>query len=506
MRSLALAAFVVLGAVGAASEASAQSQYPGQPFGFTSGGTSIATLGGLFLRLDMTNATSIADPASVTVGLGYGPDNFPGFAAFDVLHLIDIDPNGGDLNLDAYYEILATGALTVTASAGNPVSYIRCGLKSHANDDTCQFWADNGTAAAYGGAGTTATRPLYSHTCGADDCEHDGMYFPTGPHRVGLATNGVAKWLIDGTATNMATLSMPMTLTAGSLSSSGLALNLTGTLGAVTGSNSSHGVDWTLTSSGSGGSQLGAAFVMGAGYTGTRNADTLEVVNAAAGTGNNLNLGSSFAEAFGNGGFTSFSTGTTTGLNYAGQCEALGGNLNIGCLAKATTAKNSATNIGIAAFGLNTGTTPVQIGGYFGLLGSTPTFASGALVADNGTTTDPILRMRDGNTDVFTVEDGGHLKSSGDAVSDAGTGTCTSVTVSGSATAFSVVATCSVIGRTVVVNLPGAYASAPLCTLGNVNANAATDNFTILPTTTTVTLTSTGAAAGSATVHVICIE
>jgi hypothetical protein len=75
----------------------------------------------------------------------------------------------------------------------------------------------------------------------------------------------------------------------------------------------------------------------------------------------------------------------------------------------AVTDKNSATNIGVAGFGLNTGTSPIQIGGYFGLQNSIPTYASAALMCDNGTQTSNIFVARDNGGSVFTIANGGTI-------------------------------------------------------------------------------------------------
>lgn len=149
-----------------------------------------------------------------------------------------------------------------------------------------------------------------------------------------------------------------------------------------------------------------------AGFTNAGTTIGAEVYNASAGTGTNLKLATSFSNALGNAGVNAFAHATTTGYNIGGYYEALGGNINVGAIGKAITAKNSATNVGVIGIGLNTGSSPVQVGGYFGLGGSdTPTFTSSALMCDNGATTSNIFTARDNGTIVATIADGGAFSS-----------------------------------------------------------------------------------------------
>lgn len=115
-----------------------------------------------------------------------------------------------------------------------------------------------------------------------------------------------------------------------------------------------------------------------------------QVYNNAAGTGTNLKLATGNSNPLGNVGITAFAKATTTGYNMSFYGEAFGGNINIGVLGKAITAKNGATNIGVLGVANNTGTTPVIVGGYFGIGGSdTPTFVSAVIYAAAGTAAIP---------------------------------------------------------------------------------------------------------------------
>ncbi|MES2382412.1 MAG: tail fiber domain-containing protein [Bacteroidota bacterium] len=185
-------------------------------------------------------------------------------------------------------------------------------------------------------------------------------------------------------------------------------LNVTGTFPATSGAGVVAGVYESFTTAGSSGAQLIGSYInLAAGHTGTGPSNCMVGDNAVAGTGTALNLNATSTSPAGNNGFVGYARATTTGSNIGGFAEASAGNINIGYLGKATTNKNSATNIGIAAFALNTGSSPIQVGAYFGLQNATPTFASAALMADNGSQTSDIFVARDNGTATFTIADGG---------------------------------------------------------------------------------------------------
>lgn len=191
------------------------------------------------------------------------------------------------------------------------------------------------------------------------------------------------------------------TLAPGTLTDTVSGLTFTATMPTtMTGTN--NAALFSITSAGSSSqSNVGIGINYLAGYTGSSTSTALRVVNSVAGTGTGListngNLGGNFQ-----------STATTTGTNMGFFSTASGGNQSIGTMGRAITAKNSATNIGVVGLGFNSGSSPIQLGGYFGLNSSDPTFTSAALMADNGATTDPIFVARDNGTAVFTIADGG---------------------------------------------------------------------------------------------------
>jgi hypothetical protein len=137
-----------------------------------------------------------------------------------------------------------------------------------------------------------------------------------------------------------------------------------------------------------------------AGYIGNHTTRGIIISNLAAGTANNP---LSFSTTQGNLGFVAQAAATTTGANIGGMGSATGGNVNIGLEGQAVTAKNSATNIGVVGYGLNTGTTPVEIGVLATMNGTLPT-VSAALIADNGTETIPVALFQVGGATKFSVD------------------------------------------------------------------------------------------------------
>ncbi|MDP3093693.1 MAG: hypothetical protein Q8N16_02920 [bacterium] len=198
-------------------------------------------------------------------------------------------------------------------------------------------------------------------------------------------------------------------IASGTLTDQTNSLSITATQPTVI-TNVQFGIDVNVTSAGSSSFNNGAMRILyNAGYTGTSGARGLFIGNSVAGTGTNLNLSTAATSPSTNIGNNSLAYGTTTGTNIGLFGLGENGNVNFGILGRATIAKNSATNIGLAAFGLNTGTSPIQIAGYFGLQNTTPTFESAALIADNGTQTSPIFLARDNGSTIFGVYDGGNV-------------------------------------------------------------------------------------------------
>lgn len=179
-----------------------------------------------------------------------------------------------------------------------------------------------------------------------------------------------------------------------------------------------NGIRYELTSAGTAGSASRIGMQLLLSGTATGGGGTTFMYGTATDLGiacdsNNLRLSSTAVAPLGNVGEVTYAYGTSTGLNIGNFAEAVNGNLNIGVLAKSTTAKNSASNVGVLSVALNTGSSPVQVAGYFGLVNATPTLTSAALIADNGGTTSSIFEAWDNGTVTFTIADAGAVTATG---------------------------------------------------------------------------------------------
>ncbi len=194
------------------------------------------------------------------------------------------------------------------------------------------------------------------------------------------------------------------TAAVGTLATGANAFTLTATQ--ATTNNSQIGVDIAITSAGSGASssRTGMLMTLAAGATGSARTVALFGSSTVAGTNTDV-LGSGFIG--GNRAVGGSMVSTTTGTNIGAAAFASGGDVNYGAVFRATTDKSNATNIGVAGFGLQTLGTPIRLGGFFGLMDALPTYASAALMADNGATTSDIFVARDNGTAVLTIADGG---------------------------------------------------------------------------------------------------
>lgn len=165
-------------------------------------------------------------------------------------------------------------------------------------------------------------------------------------------------------------------------------LNITGTF-PTTLSATTPAVSFQITTAGSSSFQnAGLLISLLPGYTGSSLTLCANFSNTTAG------VGTSLVGAGANYGSYQAATATTTGVNVGGFHGASNGNTNIASSNIATTTKNSATNVGVFALALNAGTSPIQVGGFFGMQAGAPTFASCALCADNGATTSPVFLAR----------------------------------------------------------------------------------------------------------------
>lgn len=264
------------------------------------------------------------------------------------------------------------------------------------------------------GAAATAWKDIYLYgagTFGSHSIKLTGT--PTG-NRVITIPNVTDTLAVLGTAQ---TFTQRQAITLGSALTDGQnVLSVSATMPTtITATNAA--VDWQITSAGSSSfAQRGFNMALLAGYTGSMQTYSGRFSNQAAGTG-----AGAFGEA-GNIGVFGQASATGSGTNKGGYFRANNGDLCVGVASRATDAKNGATNIGVLGVGRNTGTTPIQVGGYFGLNSAEPTFASAALIADNSDQTSPIFIARDNGTAVFTIADGGAITTTSSITTAAPTG------------------------------------------------------------------------------------
>ncbi|MFA5888832.1 MAG: hypothetical protein WCW47_00400 [Candidatus Paceibacterota bacterium] len=220
---------------------------------------------------------------------------------------------------------------------------------------------------------------------------------------IGTATPG-AKLEIQGDGNQLL-------LTGGSLATDGTEnwLNVTGTFPTQTTNTSAVRFNITPNTSATSGQWGLYTSINAASVTSSNTIGTVSL-NSVSNTTNNLRISVSTGTPFGNLGLYSAAVGTGTGLNLGVFTEAVGGILNIGVGSKSIVAKDSATNVAVMGVALNTAvTSPIQVGGYFGLQNTTPTFTSAALIANNGSQTSPIFLAQDNGSTIFSILDGGNV-------------------------------------------------------------------------------------------------
>jgi hypothetical protein len=193
-----------------------------------------------------------------------------------------------------------------------------------------------------------------------------------------------------------------LSIIAGTITDQIPAIKLTGTIPSGSAATYNTMVQFQVTSADNGQNQYPFNMELLAGGTDAVFSAGGRFASNRAGTGSTA-IGS-FAGS-GNAGLLGYSDSLTSGFNAGGYFGAFRGNTNAAVVAFATTAKNSATNIGVLSYALNTGTSPIHVAGYFGLNSSTPTFASAALMCDNAATTSDIFVARNEGTASFVIGD-----------------------------------------------------------------------------------------------------
>lgn len=201
-------------------------------------------------------------------------------------------------------------------------------------------------------------------------------------------------------------------------------LNITGTL-PTTLTATTKAVYFGITTAGSSAQQIqGFNVELLPGYTGGTSTLVARFSNTVAGTGTG-------ALTVGNLGLLAESQATTTGNNIGGFFEASNGNNSLAVFGRATTDKASAANVGVIGIANNGAATPTAVGGYFGLQTAPGTFATAALMCDNGAVAADIFVARDNGTAVFTIADGGNITLTGTLITLSTNATTLSATGTG---------------------------------------------------------------------------
>lgn len=387
-------------------------------------------------------ATAVIGTSTIWTGTNAKPGDTLVCAGHEVT-IIDVIGTG-ELLIEAWpysavtagssYKIIKNSPLRFAgADAMASVNYLVSGL----NTDGFFFYvplADSEPDPSLGNDGQYALKPTTGEIWLKDGgvwVSDGGMYFgssiaftPTGGISATTVSGAIAELDIEkaaiadlsavafsGSGSDISSGNMGLTslaIVAGTLIAGATALSLTATQ-PTSPVATQIAVSITVTGAGSaafGNRALGVTY--NAGYTGSSTSAAGIFVNNNLGTGA-TNVSAAGANTFvGNFGLNGNAQGITTGTNFGTLGIAGNGNVNFGLSGSAQIAKNGATNIGVQGTAINSGTTPVMVGGWFHLNQTTVPVVSAALIADNGSQALPIFLARDNGTTVFSIDDGGH--------------------------------------------------------------------------------------------------
>jgi hypothetical protein len=169
------------------------------------------------------------------------------------------------------------------------------------------------------------------------------------------------------------------------------------------------GVRFTITSAGSPAFSETALFAqLNAGYTGAKTTASAQFLNSALGTGTGELAGGLF---FANYGINAANNSVGSGVNVGGVFRGFGSTTrNYGSISAANEGNIASTvNIGnLSLSGFTGATTTIGLAAALGT--AAPTYTSAALLADNSTSTLPVIIARENGTTLFTIDTGGDIK------------------------------------------------------------------------------------------------
>jgi hypothetical protein len=294
-------------------------------------------------------------------------------------------------------------------------------------------------------------------------------FYDAGTHVIRSASG--SSTLFDYNSSNSAswTSSADLFISPGTLGNGASALTITATQPSspVAGQNA---ISFQITSAGSA-SQGNRALLVSylSGYTGSSPVISGQFLNQVSGTGATLVASSGTNQVVGNTGIQGNSSSTTTGINVGTAGFGSGGSVSVGLFGTAQVAKNSSTNIGVSGTAINTGSSPVQIGGWFSLNQTSVPSVSAALIADNGSQSNPIILGQVNGTTSFQVGSTGIVSHSANTAVGTGSSPLTVVLYSTTASlgiyAGTGAPTFSSVAGSIYIRTDGAAATALyLCT------------------------------------------
>ncbi|MDO8630545.1 MAG: hypothetical protein Q7R41_08625, partial [Phycisphaerales bacterium] len=356
-------------------------------------GTLAAAISSSLASTTLSGLTLLTGNTTTTAGLHFG-----GSATTTANNGLNLT-NGGCYAIGG--TCLATGGSTSAVGGTGAVQFAN---GTAFDGDATTFDWDNtaksltiGTTTSYAKLGVQGVYgsqvPLFNiaSTTGANGSATTSLFIVTAAGRVGIGTTTPASNLViagSGMTGNTAVSNM---------------LHVTGTL-PTTNTATAQAVNIDITSAGS---SAQAQYALGsnlkAGFTGNSLSVAGLFVNDAAGVGTAPFTGGAANYAL----YGNADGSTGTGYNVGQFGVALQGLKNFGMMGTAPNASaNSNTNVGVVGFAASE---TVNVGGFFGLRTTEPTWTSAALVADNGAVASPIFLGQDNGSTVFTIADGGNV-------------------------------------------------------------------------------------------------